>query len=283
MQTKWHFRRLTEDDYDIFVRFYAELGIDDTVPDPARWRAEWMEDSLLLLEGPTPVGYGLLRATGPLGHVVHVVTSPAARGRGVGRAVMSQLAARLRAEGCSRWGLTVKRGNVAAIRLYESLGMKDVADILALSLPWERVSQLPRGPESVLARPVQPEQDARLEHDFGMPAGQLSRLRAKPGRFLVQLVDCALSAEEAVGIACFDPWFPGAAPFLLKRADLARPMLEALRPHARPTDTYVRLVIENAPELSTLLLKAGAEIKVDLVRMEGELPLAPAGLGEPKA
>lgn len=70
----------------------------------------------------------------------------------------------------------------------------------------------------------------------------------------------------------FDPDFPGAFPFRVAAPTLARPLLEALRPHARPGVDAVGLVVEDDDALAALLVAAGATVRARMVQYEGPLP-----------
>ena len=87
---------------------------------------------IYLLEEPLPEGDKLL-----LGicifwivhdevHVLNVATTPAHRGRGVGRALMDATLAEGRARKCSLATLEVRKSNEPAISLYKSLGFRAV-------------------------------------------------------------------------------------------------------------------------------------------------------------
>jgi hypothetical protein len=141
----------------------------------------------------------------------------------------------------------------------------------ALRIAWSRVDAAPRDSEAVRARLVRPEDDARVERDAGLLAGQLARARETGERVLVALED---DAGAIVGAAIFNPDFPGAFPLRVARPSLAIPFLRALRAHARATDTFVNLVAENQPELADLLIALGATVRLEILRMSGPLPSA---------
>ena len=61
-------------------------------------------------------------------HIVTIVLSASARGRGVGGHVMSRLDDTARAHGATRLTLSVFRGNIGAQRFYERLGFVAVTD-----------------------------------------------------------------------------------------------------------------------------------------------------------
>ncbi len=67
---------------------------------------------------------------GRRGHVYHLAVAEAYRRRGIGRRLMTELEARLRAKGCLRCYLLVRPGNEGARRHYEGLGWLEMDDHL---------------------------------------------------------------------------------------------------------------------------------------------------------
>jgi ribosomal protein S18 acetylase RimI-like enzyme len=59
---------------------------------------------------------------GRRGMIYHLAVSETQRGRGIGRALMTELENRLKAKGCIRAYLMVVKGNDQAARFYENLG-----------------------------------------------------------------------------------------------------------------------------------------------------------------
>jgi GNAT superfamily N-acetyltransferase len=268
-------RPATPGDYPHFVRFFAELGIPDPVPDAARWEEEMLPGTLFLDGGGVPVAYALVRVLGEAGHVVNVVVDPAWRGKRVGGALMEAVAARLRSAGCVRWWLNVATNNEPAIRLYERSGLRRTYRSVAVSFPWDRVAALPREATPLTARIVDPAEDAALEAAFRPLAGRLAFTRTRPRYVIMRLVDPARPEDPRLGVAAFDPGFPGAYPFVVARPTLAAPLLEALRPHARPEDTFIRVTAEDDAALAGALVAAGASMTLEIDRMEGDLPAPP--------
>ena len=265
-------RPATPADYDHFLVFLAELGLpDDPVPDRARWEAEMRSATFFLERDGAPVGYAVLRILPGLAHVFHVVTHPAHRGGGVGRALMEELAGRARAAGRSRWGLNVRIDNGPAIRLYERSGMKALYRSAAMRIAWAKVAGLPRAAGSFSTRLVDPAEDAALEGAFPIAAGRLADLRRTPGRVVLRLVDAERPGDPRLGVACFDPAFPGASPFHVSHPGPAAPLLDGIRAHARPGDVHVRLTVESHDALAAALTAAGAEVMLDMLHMEGDL------------
>jgi ribosomal protein S18 acetylase RimI-like enzyme len=82
---------------------------------------------------PEPIGYALCRLHAPGGtfdlgaqvaDVDSLAVSPAARGAGVGTALLTALRAELRSRGITYWSIDVVEANVGAAQLYERLGFR---------------------------------------------------------------------------------------------------------------------------------------------------------------
>jgi hypothetical protein len=80
-----------------------------------------------------------------------------------------------------------------------------------------------------------------------------------------------LRLDDAQGLARFDPSFPGAFPFRVRRPELARALLEAMRAHARAEFSYVGVVVEDDAALTELLRAAGAETRLEMLHLRGSL------------
>lgn len=264
-------RKAVPADYDVFARLVVELATGDPVPEAARWQAMLMPGTLFFEEAGQVVAYAWATPLDEVGYVRHVVVDPAHRGRGHGRVVMDELAAVLRRAGCTRWALNVKPDNLPAIRLYQSVGMREVYLSTALRLAWSAVDALPRPARAVTGRPADPSEDAGLEAAFRMPKGTLGASRGQLGRVILRLVDPAAPDDARVGVASFDPEFPGAFPFKVADPTLARPLFEAMRPHALPKYAHVGIVAEDDGALVRLLIERGAEVRLEIVHYEGDL------------
>jgi hypothetical protein len=213
------------------------------------------------------VGYAYYQILGSTAYVRHVIASPDARRLGVGRALMDAIARRARAAGCTTWCLNVKPENAAAVALYERVGMRRAFGSRALRIRWTAVDAQPKGTQAQ-ARRIRPDEDAHVESVMGLVTGQLSAARTTPDRVLL-----ALESEGAlVGAAVFHPHFPGAYPFRVAHPDLAVPLLCAIRPYARPTDTQVNMMIEGQPEVADALEAIGAEVHLVVDHMRGPVP-----------
>lgn len=262
-------RAARTDDYEAFARLFAELVVPDPTPTRDVYDAQIRPHAIVLEDGEV-IAYAYFVVFGDVTHVKNVVVDRAHRGKKLGRALLDEVARRARAGGSTRWYLNVKPDNAAAIRLYEGAGLRTVLASSALEIAWSDVARLPA--RSAIAETPRPEDDATIESTFGLAAGHVPSLRASD-RVLVALRD----GGALVGFAAFDPSFPGAAPLRLARPDLARAMLEALRPHARPEHASVRLFVEGDPRLVEALRQCGARVVLEALRMEGALqsPSAP--------
>jgi ribosomal-protein-alanine N-acetyltransferase len=81
---------------------------------------------LVAEEAGAILGYLVARTAGDEAEVLDVAVTPAARGRGIGRALLAEALRRLRARGARRAYLEVRESNAAARRLYQSLGFAAV-------------------------------------------------------------------------------------------------------------------------------------------------------------
>ncbi|MDX2015315.1 MAG: ribosomal protein S18-alanine N-acetyltransferase [Myxococcaceae bacterium] len=87
--------------------------------------------TVLLLEEATPWGwelraFAIFWVVADEVHVLNVATHVASRRKGYGRRIMDEVIAVGRGRACVLATLEVRRSNVAAIRLYESLGFRTV-------------------------------------------------------------------------------------------------------------------------------------------------------------
>ncbi len=263
-------RQAVADDHPAFARLYPDLATGDPTPTFERWRDELAESSVVAEDdGGAVVAYGYAQALRTTGYVRQVVVAPEARGRGLGRALLEDVARRLEAAGCTTWRLNVVPDNDPARRLYRGLGMVDRHATWVLRFPWSIVATLP-GAEGVRASPVEPAEDALVEAATGLVAGQLGDARRLGGRVLI----AARDAGGVVGAAVFDPRFPGAFPFRPRDAAVARALLEAMAPHALPDPPHVQVVVEENAAVASALRDAGADQRMHLVHMEGPLPPA---------
>jgi GNAT superfamily N-acetyltransferase len=262
-------RPATADDHAAFARLVPELGVDDPIPAAGVFAREIAPSTLIAADPATGavLGYAYRERSGAAVHVKHLVVAPDARRAGVGRALLGAIAEDARSRGAVTWSLNVKPDNVAAIRLYESVGLARAYASRAVWVPWAALDALPS--RDLHVRAITPEDDARIESSLRITAGQLATARAKPGRVL--LVAEEIERSEVVGAAVFDPAFPGAHPFRARTLGDATVLLRAMRAHARPGPS-VSVLFEDQPELADAFLALGAVVRLDMLHMRGPIP-----------
>lgn len=260
--TRLRFRPARIEDHATFVRLFAELAVPDPPPDEARFRsvvaphARFAED-----ETGAVVGYTYSEALESDGYIRNVVVDPAARGGGVGRALMEDLAQRFRDGGCTRWRLNVKPDNVAARALYEACGMTAAYSGHSLRLRWDDVARLPSPAGRAEDIPVAERSD--FEAAFDLPRGLLESL----GRRGFETFGVRGDGGAPIATCAFDPRFPGAFPFRARGIAAARALLEGARERRhrfedaeRPwRDVALQVTVEDDEPLAAALLGAGAE------------------------
>lgn len=251
-------------DYDAFARLFRQLGVPDPTPSQEKWEREIAPRTLVAVSEGAVVGYCFVQTLRDTGYVRHLVSDASARRRGVGRTLMNAVRSRFRAEGCTRWCLNVRPDNVAALGLYRALGMEVAYPSTAMSIAWIDVPRLPDGPGRAVVDPLL---DARVEARFGLPAGQLADTRTRVGYVVLTLVEGA----EVVGVAAFDPSFPGAFPFRVAGPSCVRSLLTGMRPHARTEDLEVRIVIEDGAAVEDSVLAAGGTVRLRMLHLRGAL------------
>jgi ribosomal protein S18 acetylase RimI-like enzyme len=117
-----------EQDYEAAVHLWqtAGPGVHLSRSDaPAELRKKLTRDPDLFLvaeAGGRLVGTVLGGFDGRRGMVYHLAVDPAHRGQGLGRALMAELEARLRARGCVKCYLMVDPDNAAVVDFYRQLG-----------------------------------------------------------------------------------------------------------------------------------------------------------------
>jgi hypothetical protein len=181
---------------------------------------------------------------------------------------MREAAARMRGAGADEWHLNVKPDNLAAIRLYERLGLRAAYTSTSLNFPWTLVDGVPEIPGHVVASPLEVEEEPAVEKALGLLDGQFREVRKRSGRRLFKAIDTNLAA--VVGGCMFDPSFPGSFPFRAKSETAAWALLRAAREHAIK-DT-MNVVIEDDPNLRDALRALGAAPRLEIVHMQGPLP-----------
>lgn len=273
-------RDALESDYPSFVRLFLELKMPDPTPSQEAYVAKIRPHVFFLWEDApiAPIAYAFWQPIGEVARVLHVVVDSAAQGRGVGAALMREVATRARSKGCARWRLNVKPDNAAAIRLYERCGMREIDRWRSMEIAWRNVARLPLTEMwedgDGEAFQVLPEHDAQVEAAAGLLAGQIAFLRAGGDRVLLALRTAGKGKRGTIaGFAAFDPTFPGALPFVAPRPWVARRLLEAMRPYARPEDAAVRISASN-DDVWRAVEHAGGKTMLEVMSMEGPIVLA---------
>ncbi|MEP7120267.1 MAG: GNAT family N-acetyltransferase [Byssovorax sp.] len=263
-------RVATPDDHPAVARLFLELGVPDPPPTLDDFTRVMLPRILVLDGGGEVLGYGYWQVYGRTAHVTHLVIDPGFRGRRAGLLLMRAVRERAVAEGCERWYLHVKRDNTPAIRLYERCGLRTELETWSVRLGWTQIASLPLS-RAAVALPVftpTPDDDAAIAACFGIDVERLARLRSWGRRIFVALRE----GEAIVAFSAFDPTASSAHSFRITRRELVRPLLEALRAHAREGGPEtLHFPIEGDRALVDALVAAGAEIVFELLRMEAEL------------
>jgi ribosomal protein S18 acetylase RimI-like enzyme len=258
-------RAATADDHEAYARLFPELGVDDPLPSRSRFADEVVPRALVATEGGVVVGYATYEVLAELGYVRNLVTDPAHRRRGVGRALMEELRRKFVGAGATGWCLNVKPDNIAAIALYERFGMRRAYLAQILRVPAAVPLAVPPADLRLVA--VEPDEDEAVEAALALPRGQLASARARGGRQVLQL----RRGSAPLGVAVFAPHIPGAFPFRVVDPALGPALLAHLRQLAPPGSPYVQVVVEDAPALRDVLLGLGAGLYLETVHMTGPL------------
>lgn len=253
-------------DYAHFAALFPELQSGDAIPAHDLWVKEMAPTTVFARSEGELAGYCYFNMLKDTGYVRHVAVDPAWRRKGIGKAIMNEMASRFRRWGAAQWCLNVKPDNVLAIRLYQAVGMSRAYSSTAFNLPWAMVDRLPDF-VAAKASQVQPREDAAIEAAFSLPSGQIAEARAFGDRILLGIY----KTGQPAAFASFNPSFPGAFPFRVREPALVRNLLEAMRPHARPDLPHVGVVIEDDRESTQLLLRSGAEVKMSFDHYRGSL------------
>jgi DNA-binding NarL/FixJ family response regulator/GNAT superfamily N-acetyltransferase len=260
-------RLATSSDYAAFARLFPELAVPEPIPTEEHFTAHMLPRVVVLSDGEDVLGYAFWQVYGTTAHVMNVVIAPTARGRGAGARLMADVRERAIAEGCVRWYLNVKKDNALAIRLYEREGMHRELESATTRLPWTAVDALGAAAlTGIEAFEPSPSDDDAIAARFGLDRERIALLRTRSGIVLRALRD---AQHAIVGFTAFDPSFSSAYPFRVARPELARPLFEALRPHARQPDLIVS--VEGDAPLTRALVTAGGRVEFELAQMGAAL------------
>jgi ribosomal protein S18 acetylase RimI-like enzyme len=258
-------RPARDDDYAAYALLHLVLVPEDPVPSEDRFRTEIIPTIDVAERDGHVVGYIDTLLFDAAAHVRNLVVVEAARGQGIGAALMHAAAERCRAANIKVWHLNVAEGNTAAIALYTKLGFRFDWRSDSIVVPWAAALSLPADPAN--AAPIRAEDAARVETAFDLLRGRVTRLLQRPDRVMMQLVG---DDASILGMAAFDPGFPGASVFRVARPTLAGTLFEALRPHAR--HDHLMVLVEGDEVLTSMLEAAGAMVRRRINHMSGDVP-----------
>lgn len=263
-------------DYEAFRRLMSELGVDDPIPTPERFTKE-MAPAILVAEQTDAsreiLGYVLYDVLSRVVYVRHLVSAPAARRTGVGRALLHAVAEKARANGATSWVINVKLDNVAAIALYESVGFRKTTKVHAVRIDWADVERVAKDVDGISIDALSPGDDAAVETSLDLLCGQLASARALGGRTF----HVARHGDRYAGVCVFNPTFPGTYPFKAASPEIAFALLRAARPHAPPDQTFVNMKLDDLEAVKHGILAAGGTLRLEVQALEGALPLPSPG------
>ncbi len=251
------------EDHVALARLFVELNTGDPPPDLARI-LDWLP-GLAVAEGPGGElwGYRYTERLDGLGYVRQLVVAPEQRDRGLGRRLMLDYAAELRASGVHRWCLNVRSHNARALHLYQQLGLRPVYAGWVLQLPW---CLLPE-PAISRVRRVTEDEATELEERLNLRPGLVHRHLQIPSRRV-----CVIDDGRVLGYTSFDVFFCGAFPFVAPDLGVAAELVWACRAFARGGSPVLRVVVERVEAQAELLLSVGATLRYGLSHMEGDVP-----------
>jgi len=275
-RNQWVVRPGRPEDHAVFSRLFLELGVDDPPPPESVWAGEFARHSLFAEAADGVGAYAVAEPMGDLGYVGQLVVAPAARGQGLGRRMMTHVAEHLRAQGCTRWTLNVKRDNVPALALYTSLGMQRVREAATLRVTREQVAALPSSPTEVSVVSLLLEDCAALTAAFGMMPGKLERFATRASHQLLGLVDAGMPSRPWLGMMDLRASGPVLFPFFAKSPAHARTLLEDAFLRVGDGVSSMNVVVTDDALLARLLREAGAETRLETLELRGPLPPAAA-------
>ena len=102
-----------------FGEAWSAAQLQGTLNEPRSWLR-------LARDGDAAVGFGLCRLIVDEAELLLIAVAPAARGRGIGAALLAATIDDARARGVTEMFLEMRDGNAAAAALYRSLGFAEV-------------------------------------------------------------------------------------------------------------------------------------------------------------
>lgn len=262
------FRRALPNDYHNYSRLFSELSTYDPTPTAQVFEQDIMPNMMVLDKDGQMITFAYIQSLQTTGYVRQIVVDSNYRRKGFGHFMMLEVIKHFRAVGCNRMCLNVKVDNYPALNLYNSFGMSERYRSNSLRFPWSMVHDLHQPQESCFATPLDLKRAIIVEKKVGLLPGQLARFLKSPRHIVLELKD---ETETCLGVAAFNPQFPGAFPFRVVQKIWAKPLLLALEPYALPELSYMQIVVENDDSLTEMLVNNGAQIRVSLIHLDVEL------------
>ena len=258
-------------DRSAYAALFPELGIDDPIPDVRDFENRILPHTLVAERSGAVVGFVWYVQNQASGYIRQLVVDPAFRRQGLGRRLMLEAAVRLQKNGAGSWYLNVKPANKPALALYEQLGFSPRHLSVALRIRWSEVHAMQDPSDRSYAVPLLLDRAAHVEKSLGLATGKLDRILHDKNLVIMELQ----SASGAIlGVAAFDPGFPGASPFCVRDVQWTKPLLAALEPFGRRETPYLQIVDKADSELSRYLRSHGAEVRLEILCLEGTLDRA---------
>jgi GNAT superfamily N-acetyltransferase len=259
-------RAATAADVPLYTRLFPELGVDDPPPTLARV-TPLLPRMLIADESGVARGFAVAGLEAGVGFLRQIVVDPAARRRGLGRALVAACQKQLRAQGARRLRLNVKEDNRGAIALYERAGLHPDFRSAALWMTHTARRRMPGSRAPLVVFTPGEVHDAEIEARFSLGEGQLAHLRS--GADAVRAVRAA-GAGPTLGVMRFSAAYPGAYPFCARHASAARALLGEIE-QIVPGAARYGLVVERDEALVTALCAAGAVLRFRMLQMAGPL------------
>jgi ribosomal protein S18 acetylase RimI-like enzyme len=238
-----------------FIRgLHPELRIDDPPPSVEELEAILPELTVAEREGSL-AGYARLRLS-PVAVLANLVTAPAARRTGAGKALLVDAASRARSAGQARWSLNVRSDNAAAIALYRRFGFIEIERSSVLRLSRE-VRATIAADAKARSRVLTPDEGVALEQVHALRTGALSR----------GTNHAAEQEGVLAGLFGFSAALPGCRPFFAVSPASLGAVLAAIEPLL--ADREARLTVTpHQQEITGALLRAGGELRFEVIAME---------------